>query len=187
MSIGQVVGRGLDGLIEEIDDVNMPYHQSCVCILMAFKNANDFECWFIRGLRNCYLFSIWSKSLKRDQAFTFSSLNLFFPNIFAVNYFIDSKAEKQLKNSSGFQMLEMTDYKNAHWDHPYPQIPGSYFPMVGPGWFCNAQHINLEHFSGFCHTCCLFSLFMFWWKLIWLRILKVILSLTTTASCWIEH
>lgn len=44
MSTGQVVGRGLDGLIEEIDDVNIPYHQSRVYILMAFKNANDFKC-----------------------------------------------------------------------------------------------------------------------------------------------
>lgn len=44
MSTGQVVGRGLDWLIEEIDDVNITYHQSCVCMLMAFKNANDFKC-----------------------------------------------------------------------------------------------------------------------------------------------
>lgn len=44
MSTAQVVGRGLDWLIEEIDDVNITYHQSCVCILMALKNANDFKC-----------------------------------------------------------------------------------------------------------------------------------------------
>lgn len=133
MSTGQVVGRGLDWLMEEIDNVNITYHQSCVCILMAFKNANDFKCWFIRGLRNCYLFSIWSKSLKRGQAFTFSSLNLFFPNIFTVNCFIDSKAKKQLKKSSpGFQMLEMTGCRNEHWDHPYPQSPGVLFSHDGP-------------------------------------------------------
>ena len=86
-----------------------------------------------QGIGKLYFSPIWSKNLKSDQEFTFYSLNIFFPNIFAVNYFIYSKAEKQLKkSSSGFQMLEMTDSYTLKTDTGTIQ-PGralvSYFPM----------------------------------------------------------
>ena len=36
--------------------------------------------------------------------------------------------------------------------------------LGGPGWFCNALHINQEHFSESSYICYLFGLFMFQWK-----------------------
>lgn len=47
----------------------------------------------------------------RGQQLTFSSLNLFSPNVLAVNSFVYSKAIKLLKNSSvGFHVLEIPDF-----------------------------------------------------------------------------
>ena len=82
----------------------------------------------------------------------FSSLNVFFPNIFSVNCLIHSKAEEQLKKSSlSLQMLEITDSCTLKFDTGTTQPDRtlvSCFPHGGPGWFCNPPHVNQEHLSG---------------------------------------
>lgn len=132
---------------------------------MALKNTKNFQCWFIRELGNCFL--IWSENLKKGPRIYFS-FESFLP-IYICSQLIHSFRNRKAVEKASVLFPDVVNHwllnsPRWYWDHPTQQSPAVFLFREGPGWFCNALHVNQEHFSEFYYICYLFWLFMFWWN-----------------------